>query len=69
MRHVVKLRKVELRPDAEVDKDVPVSMKPAECIHEEVKHQVGVDRILSKVQEVEESTGRTDEADIAHVVG
>ena len=69
MRHVVKLRKVELRPDAEVDKDVPVSVKPAECIHEEVKRRVGVDGILSKVQEVEESTGRTDEADVAHVVG
>ena len=65
----MKLRKVELRLDAEVDKDVLVSVKLAECIHEEVKRRVGVDEILSKVQEVEESAGQTDEADVAHVVG
>jgi hypothetical protein len=57
MGHIVKLRKVELRSDAKIDENVPVSMKTAECIHEELKCQICVNGILGKVQEVEESVG------------
>jgi hypothetical protein len=69
MGHIVKLWKVKLRSDAKMDENVPVSMKAAERIHEELKRRVGMNGILCKVQEVQESAGGTDESDVAGVVG
>ena len=69
MGHVVELQKIKLRLDAKIDKDVAVSMKVAKCILEESKCWVWVDGILGEVQEVQESTGRTNESGIADVVG
>lgn len=69
MGHIVKLRKVKLRSNTKIDENVPVSMKAAERVHEEVKRRVGMNGVLREVQEVQESAGRSDESDIAHVVG